>query len=204
VARTQLPANYHLLREIDMRKDKKIAFWLNAIGTIVFLVLGGVGYVFHPITTSFTFNIYHILVLLGGLLVYIIIHELIHAIFMRLYCHGKINFGFHTYAAFAGMKDGYFNKWEYASVAFAPVVLLGLILLALNLWLPVEWFWPIFLIQGQNLAGAVGDYYVIFLLLKTPASTLVNDDGMSMRYYAYDEHRHVYDEDPIDDYPDLQ
>ncbi len=204
MAYNHLPENYHLHREIDMRKDKRIAFWLNFIGTLVFIATGVVGYFLHPFTDWMVFDLYQILALILGLFAYIILHELIHAFFMRLFCKGKINFGFHTYAAFAGMKSGYFTKLEYIIIALAPVVLLGTALVLLNVYLPTAWFWAIFIIQGQNIAGAVGDYYVIILLLKTPRATLVNDDGMSMRYYTGEGHAVRYDEDPVDEFPDLQ
>ncbi len=204
MAYNQLPYPYRLKREIDLRKDKRIAFWLNAAGALVFLALGAVGFILHPFTGTFTIDFLQIGVLIGGLFVYIVLHEAIHAVFMRLFCKGKVNFGFHSYAAFAGMKEGYFTKGEYVLIALAPVLLLGGLLLFLNLYLPGAWFWPIFLLQGQNLAGAVGDYYVIFLLATMPKSTLVNDDGMSMRYYSCQDGATLYTEDPVDDFPDLQ
>ncbi len=204
MAFNHLPENYHLTREIDMRKDKRIAFWLNLVGTLVFLATGVVGYFIHPVTDWMSFDLYQVLALVLGLFIYIILHELIHAFFMRLFCKAKVNFGFHTYAAFAGMKQGYFTKAEYIIIALAPVVLLGAALVCLNIFLPESWFWAFFIIQGQNIAGAVGDYFVIILLLKTPRKTLVNDDGMSMRYYVGEGHSVRYDEDPVDDFPDLQ
>ena len=201
---TKLPSNYRLAREIDMRKDKKMAFWLNVAGTVLFFALCVVGYFIHPIDSTFDFKFIYIIVVIAGLLAYIILHELTHALFMRIFIHNRVNFGFHVYAAYAGMRDGYFRRLEYIIIALAPVVILGIALGLLNFFLPSGWFWTIFIIQGQNIAGAVGDYYVIYLLTKTSSKTLINDDGMSMRYYEVDPNKIEYEERKDDDFFDLQ
>lgn len=201
---TDLPVNYRLAREIDMRKDKKMAFWLNIAGTAVFLVLCVIGYFIHPIAASDIQQPFmQAVALIGGLFVYIILHELTHALFMRIFIHEHVNFGFHVYAAYAGMKNGYFRRHEYVVVALAPVILLGCLLVLLTFLFPA-WFWVLFIIQGQNVAGAVGDYFVIYLLSRTPKDTLVNDDGMSMRYYVIDTSKPIYEKSSDDDFPDLQ
>ena len=64
-------------------------------------------------------------------------------------------------------------------------MILGIVLLALELLLP-GWFWVVHIIQAQNIGGAAGDIYVTFLIFRMPQDTLVNDTGVSMRFYSAD------------------
>ena len=44
-----------------------------------------------------------------------------------------------------------------------------------------------FKVQVMNLSGAAGDVYVVYFCLRAPAGLLVNDDGVSMRFYLRKE-----------------
>ncbi|MFZ2538072.1 MAG: DUF3267 domain-containing protein, partial [Oscillospiraceae bacterium] len=85
--------------------------------------------------------------------------------------------------AFAGKKTAYFAKKEYLIITLSPVVILGIILLVLNFIVPFNRFWVIYIIQITNLTGALGDLYVTYLLSKTSKDVLINDSGVSMRFY---------------------
>jgi hypothetical protein len=180
----ELPENYILAKSIDLKSDRSLTTFLNVIGTVIFLAVIGTGFLLHPFPEGFSFDIYDLLVLVGGLALYVILHELLHALFMWIFLKEKLNFGFQVKAAYAGMKKGYFSKREYFIIALAPVLLLGIGIFLLSYFLDVTWFWPLQIIQGQNLAGAVGDYYVIVLLMKMPRTAYINDVGMAMRYYV--------------------
>jgi hypothetical protein len=190
----KLPINYRLIRSLDLKKDKGLTTLLNIVGTIIFLVIVGLGFVISPFPENFDFEITHLFLLIGGIVGYIILHELLHALFMKIFIKEKLSIGLRWKAAYAGMKKAYFKKGEYALIALAPVLILGISLLLLIIFLPGTWFWPLHIIQGQNLAGAVGDYYVVGVLTKMPKHTLVNDDGMSMRYYAPSEDKIIEEE----------
>ena len=60
----------------------------------------------------------------------------------------------------------------------------NLMLLALNLLLPPDWFWPVYAIQVSNLAGAAGDIYVTWRMWHMPADVLVQDSGTAMNVYG--------------------
>ena len=49
------------------------------------------------------------------------------------------------------------------------------------------WFLAAYFIQAMNLSGAAGGLYVVYLCLRAPAGLLVNDDGVSMRFYLKKE-----------------
>ena len=63
----------------------------------------------------------------------------------------------------------------------------GIVLLVINLLVPEPWFWVVWLIQINNVSGAMGDIFVTVKFSRMPADILVNDDGVSMRVYARED-----------------
>ena len=184
-----LPNGYQLVREIDIQKNKKLSVWLNVAAMIVAagMLIGAL--FLRKSEGTFEMSGATLLAFLGTILavvLYMFAHEWIHGIFIHYFCGEKPQYGFTGLYAYAGQKDAYFSKTHYIVIALAPVILLGALLLVLNLLFPV-WFWAIYFIQVMNLSGAVGDLYVTALLLKLPADTLCNDDGLSMRFYSASE-----------------
>ena len=47
-----------------------------------------------------------------------------------------------------------------------------------------SWFWIVYLIEVLNLSGSAGDLYVFYWMIRLPNDLLINDDGMSMRFYT--------------------
>jgi hypothetical protein len=185
----QLPSGYKLVKTIDMKKDRNLGVLLNIVASIGFVVVLALAYLIKPFPYGTDLQIHHFFVIVGGLVVYIVAHELVHALFMRLFIKQRVNFGIHIWAAYAGVKDGYFTKREYFVIGLAPVTLLGLLLTGLLIYVTnstlvaSNWYWPLIMIQGQNIVGAIGDYFVVYHLLRAKPEVLVNDDGMSMRFY---------------------
>lgn len=189
MSKNLLPPEYQLAREIDLKANHRLAVFLNILSAVIFIIILGLGFLLKPIPYGMDLEPYHFVSIIGGLFLYIFLHEAVHALFMRIFAKEPINFGFHVWAAYAGMKRGYFSRPEYMVIALAPITILGLILTLLLICItsvsgPVNnWYWPILVIQAQNIAGSIGDYYVSIILTKMNRRVLVNDDGMSMRYY---------------------
>ena len=123
------------------------------------------------------------LVLLAAMAAYIILHELVHGIAMKICGTKKIKYGFTGLYAFAGSGD-YYDKKSYIFIALAPIVFWGIILAVANFFVPLEWFWVVYLIQVFNLSGAVGDLYVTVKFSKMPSDILVSDHGVGMRVFS--------------------
>ena len=177
-----LPEEYRLLREIDLQKNKKLAVLVNVGALVIALPLFLLGLWLRD--GELILSLPALLVALFGMVAYLFLHEWVHGIFIRHYCGKKAEYGFTGLYAFAGRKDAYFAKRPYLVISLAPVVLWGAALLILNLLCGPAWFWTAYLIQIINLSGAAGDLYVTALLLRMPAGVLVNDDGVSMRFYG--------------------
>ena len=184
----QLPEGYRPLRQIDLQADRR-AFWIvNGLALAILVALAAAGALMVPLETVFSANgvggfVAKAVVMIVGSIAYIVGHEWVHGIFMKYFSDAKVSYGFTGLYAYAG-SSAYFCKRHYRIIALAPVVLWGVLLAALNLLLPQEWFWPIYFIQMTNLSGAAGDLYVSLVLKKYPPEILIQDSGIAMTIYG--------------------
>lgn len=186
---SDLPRGYGELFSIDLQKDPKLALRVNLLALIITAVLGVPMHFYIPITTLFDmsgglggyalrFGVLAVLMVL-----YLILHELVHGAAMKLCGTKKVRYGFTGMYAFAG-SDDYYYKRPYLFIALAPVVLWGAVLAAANCLVPAAWFWVVYLIQLANLSGAAGDLYVTVRFSRLPADVLVRDRGVGMTVYG--------------------
>lgn len=176
----ELPEGYKEIRKVDFQKNKKLILYINIIALVSMLALFLIGLTFNA---DISLNVGSYLILFLSYLLYIIGHELIHGVFIRIYSGKKPKFGFTGMYAYAG-SDAYFNKKQYIIIALAPVVFFGIVFLVLNILLPFKWFWIIYLLQLFNLSGAAGDFYMTFLMPKLPKDVLVYDNGVAMSIFS--------------------
>lgn len=180
----ELPQGYKELEQIDLQKDKKMAFLVNGIGVIIMVITFFIGHALVPIAELYRMNgILPWIVIFAGTILYMVLHELVHGIFMFHYSKKKPFYGYTGMYAYAGSKC-YFNKKSYIVIALAPIVIWGIVLLVLNLIFQETWFWVIYFIQICNLSGAAGDLYVSYRFSKLPEDILINDIGVSMTIYG--------------------
>lgn len=184
-----LPVDYVPLFSIDLQKNKKLAALVYAISAVIAAALVVMGIFAVPEAKLFDFSagygVYfgRLGVLVGGLFAYIVLHELVHGVFMRLFSKQRVKYGFTALYAYAG-SDAYFDKNSYIIIALAPVVVWGAVLAVICAFLPPLWFWPIYIIQINNFAGAAGDFYVTARFLFLPRGILVRDTGTAMTVFA--------------------
>ncbi len=184
-----LPHGYVPLLSVDLQKNKRLALLVNIIALVIAAVMVTVAVFFvsplYMFDMSVGLGVYFLRlgVMLGGMLVYIVIHELMHGIFIRVFTGKPAKYGFTGLYAFAG-SNFYFGKWQYLVIALSPVVILGLLIWILNILVPISWFWVVFVIQITNLSGAAGDFYVTVRFVRLPKDILVRDVGVAMTVYA--------------------
>ena len=156
-----LPDGYREICSVDLKKDKKAAVCVNllAIAIAVILVL--------PMNAVVPF--YRSLVSQTDIKD-ILIKYVVLLVLMVMY-------------AFAG-SDDYYDKTAYIFIALAPIVLWGVVLAVVNILVPAEWFWVIYIIQVLNLSGAAGDLYVSVKFSRLPRDILVQDYGIGMVVYS--------------------
>lgn len=184
-----LPENYREIFSVNLQKNKKIAVLINVLAVLIAIAMAIPMHFYIPITTLFSFEngikAYFIRILAFFLLiiVYMLLHELVHGITMKFFGTKKVKYGFTGLYAFAGSED-YYNKRSYIIIALAPVVFLGIIIAVANALVPADWFWVVYLLQISNISGAAGDLYVTVKFASFPRDILVKDSGIGMTVYS--------------------
>lgn len=184
-----LPEGYSEIYNVNLQKDKKIALLINFVGLVISLILAVPMDFVVPISTLFSmdngFAAYCIRfgALIALYILYMVLHEAVHGIAMKICGTKKIKYGFTGLYAFAG-SDDYYDKKSYIFIALAPVVLLGIVLAVINTFVPQDWFWVIYFIQIGNLSGAAGDLFVTIKFSRFPKDILVKDYGVGMHVFS--------------------
>ena len=159
----------------------------TAIVLIVLMVFGGTFFV--PLTglyyssTEYPILVGKLFLTLLSMILYLVLHELVHGICMKWFGKTKVHYGFTGLYAYAG-SSSYFNKSSYVVISLAPVVLWGIVLSIITCMAAPSWFWFVYLVQVCNISGAAGDFYVVYRMAKMPADILVQDSGTAMTIYA--------------------
>ena len=189
-AKQTLPDGYAEIFSVDLQRDKKISLLVNMLALLIAVVIIVPVHMYViPIHSLFdmsagmTAYIVRFIVLIIGMILYMILHELVHGITMKLFGTKKVKYGFTGLYAYAGSKD-YYDKTSYIIIALAPVLVWGIILAVINLFVPYEWFWVVYMIQMINISGAAGDMYVTVKFSRMPKDILVQDYGVGMTVYS--------------------
>lgn len=185
----KLPEGFNEIYAVDLQKNKKTALFVNMLAIIIAGILAVPICFLVPITSLFSMEngmlnyVIRFVVLLASIVLYMILHELVHGIAMRICGTRKVKYGFTGLYAFAGSSD-YYNKTAYIFIALAPVVLWGIILAVINPFVSAEWFWVVYFIQIMNLSGAAGDLFVTVKFSRLPKDILIQDYGVGMKVFS--------------------
>lgn len=184
-----LPEGYRELYSVDLQKNKKVALLVNLLAIVIAVVLAVTMHFFVPISSLFDMQnglgsyLIRFAALSVLMIVYMVLHELTHGIAMKICGTKKIKYGFTGLYAFAGSND-YYNKKAYIFIALAPIVLWGVVLAIINPFVPLEWFWVVYMLQINNLSGAAGDLYVTVKFSGFPKDILIRDYGIGMTVFS--------------------
>lgn len=184
-----LPDGYKEYYSIDLHKSKKMSLVVNLIAVIIGVAMVVPVLYLIPFSTLFdisdgdVFYFMRFAVWLVSQIVYIVLHELVHGMAMKICGTKKVKYGLKGLYAFAGSED-YYDKKAYIFIALAPVVLWGVVLAVINCFVPTNWFWVVYIIQITNISGAAGDLYVTIKFSRFPKDILVKDYGVGMTVYS--------------------
>lgn len=183
-----LPENYRLAEKISIATDKKLAIGLNVTG---FLVTVALLIFFFAIfiadedgTFSFTIGLLPILVVIIGAIAVVVIHELVHGIFIKHYTKEPVKYAFHGFAASAGSPDHYFGKKEYIIIALAPFIIVNAALIAALFSLHGTWFAVMYFVFAIHFTGCIADLYMVWKLRHFGPDTLIRDVGIEMEFFT--------------------
>ena len=183
-----LPKDYGEIYSLNLQKDKRTAIIVNLLALAIAAVMAVSMNFFVPVTSVFDMSggIVRYFLRLAALIVlmvlYMVLHELVHGIAMKLCGTKRVKYGYTGLYAFAGSED-YYDKKSYIFIALAPIVLWGTVLAAVNFFVPTEWFWIVYMIQLINISGAAGDLFAAVKFSRMPKDILIQDSGVSMRVF---------------------
>ncbi len=130
------------------------------------------------------FSISSIIFIVIGLFIFIIVHELIHGLFIKIFSGKKANYKFSFFYASAGASDRYFDKTSYIIIALSPVIIITTFLMILINLTPSSLYNGILLVLALNISGAIGDFYISAIVLTQDNDILIRDNGESMHFYT--------------------
>ena len=183
----QLPKNYKKIGVIDLdskRSPEKRR--VNLLAMILAVAVAMLCYRVQPFdeaVSGLMSKAWVLMALLGVLFAYIILHEVVHGIFIRVLTKTKPVYGMKSIYLYAG-SQAYLDRRSYAIIALAPAAIFGVILLVLALLLPAEWFWLVQIVQICNIAGSAGDFYCVYRVLRMKKNILIQDLGTGMKLYG--------------------
>jgi len=133
-----------------------------------------------------TIGLSEISLLLAGVVLTLVLHELTHGMAMRLF-GAKPRYGFlwkqlmfyATTPAFAYPRNGFLG------IALAPLFVLNMVVI-LGIWLLSGTFWvAVLAVCGAiNASGAIGDVWMTIIALRYPASAYVVDERDGIRVFC--------------------
>ena len=191
----ELPENYKLVKTIDANKFSTILLF-NGLGVLLMVASFFLCYLVYRINYTFndafetSFDLWLVIFFIPSYIGYIILHELTHGIFYKIYTHEKLKFGFNFVVAFCGVPHIYVNKKIAIITTLAPCVVYSVLFLGLAAIIPMPSI-KLFLIVmfAIHFGGCIGDIYVaLYLTFKNRGKEmLINDTGPKQTFYVKDE-----------------
>ena len=132
-------------------------------------------------------NTLGILWIIVSCLLYVILHEVLHLLFMRMFSGRKLKISF-AFPAISVSCDDFFSRKRFITIASAPVMYLGLSLILLLLILPEGYTFLISVLLTLNIAASGGDFLQIFHALRYPQDALFQDRGDETAVYSASLH----------------
>ena len=187
-AKKRKPEGFKNKKTIDLNADKKLRLSINGAALAAAAVLTLLGCLYEPVTRFFDAAgawrlLLRFALLLVGMGVYFYLNEYIRR-FMIEKVTGKAALVVREKPCVFTAPARCLTVKEYLKISFAPVLALGALLLLLMLILPAKLFWQVYIIQIINLAGAAGDVYTAYMLLKMKKDVQIEDDVTSITIWS--------------------
>ena len=189
----ELPEGYKEALVVDAKEKKTsilftvFSFVLMALPlAVILLTFGGL----KPIIEEYgrTKMLIADAVFAVSIILYLVLHELVHGVAYKALTHQKLTFGFTLTVAFCGVPDVYTSRKTALIALLAPFVTFSVILIPFTIWF-YSFNRLYYLLSGIlfsiHFGGCIGDLYMTYLLLfryKDPR-TLMNDTGPKQTIY---------------------
>lgn len=184
----QLIEGYYLKKRINLKKDSTAVLIINILCFLLMMTIALFG-VFVLLAKFNKDELYELIrwpnfVVFGvGLAVYVFIHELLHALAIRMFNKDiKLQFFSNGVVSLVGAERK-FSKWQYIFVQLFPffvltvVFMLCLFLLTLSVWL------GFYFLLTLNLGSSAGDFYMVAKILSEPRDIKILHNGIESKVY---------------------
>lgn len=162
--------NFKKIGTINYKNGKYANVFM--IGNFIFFVL--IGIVFIILNNSVENNTIKSQWFLLGCILYIILHEITHLIFMKIFSKEKINISIKFPTISVGSNAKY-SKKQFSIIALAPVIILEIILILLILFSSKDYTFLWSILLTLNFAGSGGDFLQFLKISKYPTNTYFQD-----------------------------
>lgn len=175
-----------LIKSFNLMENKNLIIWLSILSvplTLVFMVLFTAIPLLLNRSVTTGFHPFSLLVALVAYFVLIIFHELIHGLFFKLFHpQGKVKYGFKHGLAYATSPHSFYSRTKFSWILLAPFILITLSLCFLYY---INTLAAATFIVTASLHGAscIGDFYFVYLVLRSPSGSLVEDTEKGINFY---------------------
>lgn len=188
LAFAEKPKEYKNEKAIDLGSERMLKVCIYAAAIAAAALLASIGNLHVPITVFFDVDgalwlLLRFVIVFACIALYYLLHELIHSYISKKLSGTKTEIVREKVYAYS-VSNSYFSLKAYLIYSFAPIAIIGVILLLLTLILPDKLFWQVYIIQIINLAGAAGDVYAAFKLLREKQDIVIKDNGKTVSYWT--------------------
>jgi len=183
-----LPENYQEVFYWRLTSNFSRVVILNIISVLSFVVFGWLflefARIFAKLSLSVSFDLFGMAILFLSIVFTLILHEGIHAIFMKMFGSKPI-FGFIFPIAIYTTSPGFaYKRNSYLIITLAPLLVINLLYIGLTLLFSGSPFIFILLICATvNASGAVGDLWISKIVLGYPKSAFIMDEKDGVRVF---------------------
>ncbi len=186
---TTLPEGYRQAMVVDAKNTATILL-MNLAATVLLAAIVVIVYsVIRPLDHAFTITPTDLIIFALLLLVYLVLHELVHGLAYKLLTGQKLVFGMTLTVAYCGVPSIYVYRRAALIALLAPFVVFTLVLLAAMLIVYNPW-WQFLLgiLLAVHVSGCAGDLYdtLLYLTRFRDPSTLMQDTGPKQTFYVKD------------------
>lgn len=191
-----IPQDYVLVKHVDAKKDTKLIIVYTLLSFVPLLIIVPIlcfiawsynGYNLFEVS-KIPYYYAALLITLVVLIIYVILHELVHGITYKILTGAKLTFGLTLAVAFCGVPDIYVRKKASITALVMPFLVFSIIFIALTIGL---WFvsplYGIFsgMVLSAHLGGCVGDLHwtLMYLTKFRHCNTLMRDTGPQQYLY---------------------
>lgn len=150
------------------------------MGNFIFFVIIGIAFIY--LNNSIKNNNIEYQWIILGCFIYMILHEITHLIFIKIFSKEKISISFKFPTISVG-SNAKFSKKHFSIIALAPVTILGFILILLILWTSKEYTFLLSIILILNFAGSGGDFLQFIKIRKYSNNTYFQDTSIETIIY---------------------